>query len=132
MDKIFGDAAGVFYDRNNSAIIKYFMKCSGMPTETMAKYLGCSSTYFHNKLARNSFNIEDLMVASYACDVDLGSIDPCEYISNIPSLKRRVEAAKMNHQKEAVKAWYYAMKKELEAINEIYDFEENSDENQMS
>ena len=132
MDKIFGDAAGVFYDRNNSAIIKYFMKCSNTSTKTMANYLGCSSiSYFNNKLARNSFSIEDLMVASYVCGVDLNTIDPWEYISNIPDTKRRIETIRMD-EKKAVKDWYYAMKKELEAMNEIYGFEEKSDENQVS
>lgn len=128
MDKIFGKdspTSGIFYDRNNSAIIKYFMKCSGMPTGPMANYLGCSTSYFNNKLARNSFSIEDLMVASYVCRVGLGVIDPWEYISNIPDTKRRIETIRVA-EKKALKDWYYATKEELEAMNKIYGFEEES------
>lgn len=131
MDKIFGDAAGVFYDRNNSAIIKYFMKRSGMSTETMAKYLGYNTRCFNGKLARNSFSIENLMVASYVCGIDLGVIDPWEYISNIPDTKRRIETIRMD-EKKVIKDRYYAMKKELEATNEIYGFEEEGNEDKMS
>ena len=131
MDKIFGDSAGVFYDRNNSAIIKHFMKRSGMSTELMAKYLGVTTQYFNNKLSRNSFSIEDLMVASCACKVDLSVIDPQEYISNISDVSARVDAVRMN-EKELVKAWYYSTKKELELMNEVFGFEEKSDENQVS
>ncbi len=128
MDTIFGNGSStsdVFYNRNNSAIIKYFMKCSGMPTETMAKYLGCNTSYFYNKLTRNSFSIEDLMVASYVCGVSLGVIDPWEYISNIPDTKRRIETIRVA-EKKALKDWYYATKEELEAMNKIYGFEEES------
>lgn len=134
MSQIFGEYAhGAFFNKNNSAIINYFMRRSGMLSKTMSRYLGCGSVgYFYNKLARNSFSIEDLMVASYVCGVDLDEIDPYEYISNLPDVRSRIERVKAD-EREAMKARYYEKKRELEEMEKRYGFGlEEGNETEMS
>lgn len=51
--------------RGKSNLVKWLMQKSGITTEQMAGYLGFSVAYFNNKLHRNSFYFEELVIAAY-------------------------------------------------------------------
>lgn len=55
-------------DKTKSALIKKMQDKSNTPIETLAAYLGCNTQSLRNKLFRNSFSIDDLLIAAYACN----------------------------------------------------------------
>ena len=55
-------------EKTRSAIIKKMAEISGTTIETLAKYLGCKTQSLRNKMFRNSFSIDDLLIAAHACN----------------------------------------------------------------
>ena len=53
-------------NRPKANIVKWLMKQSGVGLEEVAAHLGCSVSYLNNKLSRESFSFEDLILAAYA------------------------------------------------------------------
>ena len=54
-------------DRPKANMVKWLMKRSGTSLDTVAEYLGCTVNYLNNKLTRDSFSFEDLILVAYAC-----------------------------------------------------------------
>lgn len=54
-------------NRPKANMVKWLMDKSGVSLDTLASYLGCSRQYLNNKLTRDSFSFDDLVIAAYAC-----------------------------------------------------------------
>ena len=54
--------------RRKSNLVKMMMKDTNTSLDTLAKYLGCTKQYLNNKLNRDSFSFDDLIIIAYACD----------------------------------------------------------------
>lgn len=57
-------------NKHKSNIVKWLMKKRGLSHEETAKILGVSKSYFNNKLFRDSFSFEDLLMVAYSCGYD--------------------------------------------------------------
>ena len=54
-------------NRPKANIVKWLMNKSGTSLDTVAEYLGCSRQYLNNKLSRDSFSFDDLVIVAFAC-----------------------------------------------------------------
>lgn len=52
--------------RPKSYLVKWLMEQGKTNANDMARYLDCSKQYFDNKLNRNSFSFEDILLIAYA------------------------------------------------------------------
>ena len=121
-----------FSDRKMSALIQWMMEHSGVTKTKLAGYLDCSLGYFNNKLTRNSWSFDDLVIAAYAsgmCFVlDDGeeqySINIVDWFADydLESLQRIVSLKRQSY--ENAKEVYLAKKKELEEIKQKYGFKD--------
>ena len=124
--------------RPKTRIIKWLMQQGNVDQATMAAYLGCSKPYLDNKMTRNSFTIDDLVIAAYACGYTLNltklednsdmqeshMIGIVKYFDgyDIEVLERIALIKK--EEKESKKAEYERKKAELEKMKEEYGFED--------
>lgn len=53
-------------NRPKSYLVKWLIEQGKTDVNDMARYLGCSKQYFDNKLNRNSFSFEDILLIAYA------------------------------------------------------------------
>ena len=53
--------------RRKSNLVKWMMKETKTSLDTVAEYLACSKQYLNNKLNRDSFSFDDLIIVAYAC-----------------------------------------------------------------
>ena len=60
-----------YINRRKSQLVKMLMKASGKKPREMAEALGCSLAYFNNKLFRNSFKFEDLVLLANEAGYEL-------------------------------------------------------------
>ncbi len=123
--------------RPKANLVKWLMKESGTSLETVAAHIGCSVSYLNNKLTRESFSFEDLLLAAYACgytfaliknDVELENsalhrVDLLEHFNNDPDVLKRINIIEEKTQK--VKREEYEKKKaELDRLRKEYGFED--------
>lgn len=125
-------------DRPKSNIVKWLMDKSGRSLEEIAESLGCKPSYLNNKLHRDSFSLDDMIIVAYVCGYAITitsnnpddeerstfQIDVREYFgsSNPDALRNLYEYEKrMKIQK---KAEYDALKARLEQMKTEYGFED--------
>lgn len=60
-----------FENRSKSRLVKKIMETFNVSTNEAARILGMSVSYFNNKLQRNSFSIEDILMLSEYANCDL-------------------------------------------------------------
>ncbi|MCR5089099.1 MAG: hypothetical protein K6C08_06270 [Oscillospiraceae bacterium] len=53
--------------RSKANTVKWLMQHSDTSLEKVAEYLGCTVHYLNNKLTRDSFSYEDMILIAYAC-----------------------------------------------------------------
>lgn len=70
-------------NRPKSNMVKWLMEKSGRSLEDIAEGLGCSITYLNNKLHRDSFSLDDMIIVAYVCGYAL------TFTSNNPDDKDR-------------------------------------------
>lgn len=124
--------------RPKSNMVKWLMQRSGTSLDTVAAYLGCSVNYLNNKLSRDSFSFDDLMLVAYACGytfiltnnneevinansyrVDLLSFFEGNDPDTLSRISRIEEAKQLAARKE-----YEAKKAELERLKAEYGFDD--------
>ena len=66
LDRIY-TVSKTWENRPKANMVKWLMDKSGVSLDTLAAYLGCSRQYLNNKLTRDSFSFDDLVIAAYAC-----------------------------------------------------------------
>lgn len=125
-------------DRPKANIVKWLMQQSNTSLEAVAEHLGCTVTYLNNKLFRDSFSFEDLILVAYACGYsfalvnnnteleaqDAYRIDLIEHFRhNAPEVLDRVNAIEERIQQER-RAEYEQKKAELERMKAEYGFED--------
>ena len=124
-------------NRPKANMVKWMMKQSGTSLEEIAAHLGCSVSYLNNKLTRESFSFEDLLLAAYACGYTFvlvnnneeisseGSfrVDLLEHFKNDQEVLARIDAIE-EEKKQAKRAEYEAKKAELERMKAEYGFED--------
>ncbi len=54
-------------NKPRSNIVKQLMEKSGKTAEEIAASLGCTTTYLNNKLQRESFSLDDIIIVAYVC-----------------------------------------------------------------
>ena len=124
--------------RPKSNIVKWLMDKSGRSINEIAECLGCTASYLNNKLHRDSFSLDDLIIVAYVCGYALTftsnnpddkerstyQIDVQEYFSanNADALTRLFEFEKRT--KERKKAEYDRLKAKLEQMKAEYGFDD--------
>ena len=124
-------------NRPKANMVKWMMKQSGTSLEEIAAHLGCSVSYLNNKLTRESFSFEDLILAAYACGYTFVLVNNNEEISSEDSFRvdllRHFESeqevldrinAIEEKKKQAKRAEYEAKKAELARMKAEYGFED--------
>ncbi len=126
----------IWEGRPKTRIIKWLMSQGHIDQATMAKYLGCKKPYLDNKMTRDSFSIDDLLIAAYACGYSLTLtkntsapdhqesyvIDIVDYFkSNDDEVLVRITEIE-KELKENKKAEYERKKAELEMMKREYGF----------
>ena len=121
-------------NKPDSALILWMLQNSKQKIDIpiLAKYLKCQTQSLRNKLNRNSFSVDDLLITAYACDFsisikndsneELYAIDPKVYFSSkdsetwerISSLKEKKYAEK--------KAEYDELKAKLDLLEKEFQF----------
>ncbi len=54
-------------NRPKSNIVKWLMEQSGRTLDEIARSLGCKTSYLNNKLHRDSFSVDDMVIIAYVC-----------------------------------------------------------------
>ena len=130
--------SGTWEDRPKANMVKWLMKQSGASLETVAAHLGCTVSYLNNKLTRDSFSFDDLILVAYACGYtfvlvnnneevdspDSFRVDLMQYFkgSNPEALERinKIEEDRQRARREE----YEAKKAELERMKKEYGIED--------
>lgn len=125
--------SGTWKTRKKSNLIKWLMMQSDISMDGLAAYYGCSKQYLNNKFNRDSFSLEDIIVAAYACDYTLvllandGSkkrrIDPESFFDEDTKTWERISGLKAEV-KYSKRAEYEQKKAELERMKQQYGFED--------
>ena len=124
-------------NRPKANMVKWMMKQSGTSLEEIAAHLGCSVSYLNNKLTRESFSFEDLLLAAYACGYtfvlvnnneeissdDSFRVDLLKHFENDQKVLGRINAIE-EEKKQAKRAEYEAKKAELAKMKAEYGFED--------
>lgn len=55
-------------DKTKTALIKKMLDDSNTSIDTLAKYLDCKPQSLRNKMFRNSFSIDDLIICAHVCN----------------------------------------------------------------
>lgn len=124
--------------RPKSNIVKWLMDKSGRSLEDIAMALGCTTSYLNNKLHRDSFSLDDMIVVAYICGYALTftsnnpddkerstfQIDVQDYFSssNKDALERLYRCERQI--KARKRAEYEALKTQLEKMKAQYGFED--------
>ena len=125
-------------DRPKSNIVKWMMEKSGRTLADIAEGLNCTTSYLNNKLHRDSFSLDDLIIVAYICGYTMTftsnnpdakerstfQIDVQEYFgsSNVEALERLYEYER--RLKDRKKAEYDELKAKLEQMKTEYGFED--------
>lgn len=125
-------------DRPKANMVKWLMQHSDTSLETVAAYLGCSTNYLNNKLTRDSFSFDDLILVAYACgytfvltdnneevkSANSYRVDLLNYFANSDSAALERVFTLGEKKQEAMREEYEKKKAELARIREEYGFEE--------
>ena len=126
-------------NRPKANMVKWMMKQSETSLEDVAAYLDCSVSYLNNKLTRESFSFEDLLLAAYACGYTFVLVNNSQEISGEDTYRvdllqhfdnkegeevlKRVNAIE-EKKRQAKRAEYEAKKAELERMKAEFGFED--------
>ena len=124
---------GVYKNRKKSALVKWLFNHSYFASYSeLSSIMELSLPYFHNKLNRNSFSFEDILLISELCGFtvslvnnetgEIYKINLNEFFSeeNFERLCKQVYEAKREE--------YNSLKKELERMNQLYGFDKTRKE----
>ncbi|MBP5555352.1 MAG: hypothetical protein J6X94_10855 [Lachnospiraceae bacterium] len=124
--------SGTWENRKKTNLIKWMMLKSSVNVDGLAEYLGCTKQYLNNKFNRDSFSIDDLIIAAYACNFTLALLEndgkckcrvmPEEYFDTNPEVLARITKIR-NFDKESKRVEYEQKKAELERMKKEYGFE---------
>ena len=120
--------------RKKSNLIKWLMQHSHLQLEEMADCLGCSTQYLNNKFNRDSFSIDDLIVAADASgyvvtlvpdqDGEAVSINFLNWFEDYDEeTLARIARIKREH-RESKYAEYEALKAEIDRMKQTYHFDD--------
>mgnify|MGYP000910665905 CR=1 FL=1 len=127
-----------WYDRPKTRIVKWLMDQSGVGVDLLAEYLGCSKQYLNNKMTRDSFSLDDLIIAAYACGYEFTLTSNTEdkekresYAIHIDEYFKAVDDEVLvrisdieKESKANIKAEYERKKAELERMKQAYGFDD--------
>ena len=126
-------------DRPKANMVKWMMQRSGMTPKALAKYFGYSENYFNNKLTRDSFSFDDLVIIAYACGYSFVlaenngeatsensfRVDLLNYFNNKEGINTLERISGIEEEKQKIKREEYEKKKaELERMKAEYGFED--------
>ena len=136
--EVYGDipmvdiVSGTWENRKKTNLIKWMMLKSNVNVDALAEYLGCTKQYLNNKFNRDSFSIEDLIIAAYACNFTLALLEnegkcKCrvkleDFFNTDSEVLNRITKIK-NSDKESKRVEYEQKKAELERMKKEYGFE---------
>lgn len=127
-----------WHDRPKTKILKWLMEQSGVGVDLLAEYLGCSKQYLNNKMTRDSFSVDDLIIAAYACGYEFTLTSNTEdkekresYVIHIDEYFKAVDDEVLvrisdieKESKANIKAEYERKKAELERMKQEYGFDD--------
>ncbi len=136
--EVYGDipmvdiVSGTWENRKKTNLIKWMMLKSDVSVDRLAEFLGCSKQYLNNKFNRDSFSIDDLVIAAYACNFTITllenagnskcRINPEDFFKAEPKVWNRISSI-MNSDRECKRAEYEQKKAELERMKEEFGFD---------
>lgn len=136
--EVYGDipmvdvVSGTWEKRKKTNLIKWMMLKSNVNIDSLAEYLGCTKQYLNNKFNRDSFSIDDLVIAAYACNFTITLLEndgnskcrimPEDFFDANPDVWNRISNIR-NCDKESKRAEYEQKKAELERMKKEYGFE---------
>ena len=119
--------------RKKTNLIKWMMMKSDVSVDRLAEFLGCSKQYLNNKFNRDSFSIDDLVIAAYACNFTITllenegnskcRINPEDFFNAEPDIWNRISSI-MDDDRKSKRAEYEQKKAELERLREEYGFDD--------
>lgn len=121
-------------DKTKSALIQKLMTESNTSIETLAEYLDCKPQSLRNKIFRNSFSIDDLLIAAYACDFSIilkNNSNNMETVVDIVDFFKPLNDDVLvrisdieQREKNAKRIEYDKLKADLEKIKNKYGFDD--------
>ena len=133
-----GSVSDTWKGRPKANLVKWLMQRSGTSLDNVAAYLGCSVNYLNNKLSRDSFSFDDLILVAYACGYTFVLTGNNEEVTNANSYRvdllsffedndpdtlsriSKIEDAKQ----QAARKEYEEKKTELERLKAKYGFDD--------
>ena len=125
--------SGTWEKRKKTNLIKWMMIKSNITVDKLAEFLGCSKQYLNNKFNRDSFSIDDLVIAAYACNYTIALLEndgsnqcrvsPENFFGEESDTWERISMLK-NKCKDDKRAEYEQKKAELERMKKVYGFED--------
>ena len=124
-------------EQAKTVLIRWMMKNSGISLERLAKYLGCMPQSLRNKMVRDSFSFEDLVICAHACNCSIQIknnasddetstlvINPNEFFKSSDSGADVLQRLKALDQEDLVakEEEYLKLKEELERMQAEYGF----------
>ena len=120
--------------RKKSNLIKILMKKGNISIDDLASLIGCSKHYLNNKLNRDSFSFEDILVAAYVCGFSVcltnkrtkktEEIDVKDFIENNTNYSWDQISSFSSEQQLKIRKEYEQKKADLERMKEEYGFQD--------
>ncbi len=124
--------------RPKANLVKWLMQTGNVSMDTIAEYLKCSKQYLNNKLNRDSFSFDDLLIVAYACgftftltsneeDPEKRSSFQVDFVDYFRACNDSVlvRISEIENQSKAAKRAEYELKKaELERMKKEFGFED--------
>lgn len=70
----------IWNEKPKSRLVRYLMGKEKLLSETVSRLLGTTKSYFDNKLHRNSFSLEDILLIAKYCGYDMYLESPTDKI----------------------------------------------------
>jgi len=124
-------------EQAKTVLIRWMMKNSGISLERLAKYLGCMPQSLRNKMVRDSFSFDDLVICAHACNCSIQIknnsqegddgilvIDPMDFFNSSDPENTILERLHELDQEDlaAKEEEYLKLKEELERMQAEYGF----------
>ena len=128
---LFKDIKDTWKNRKLSWLIKCLINNSESNLNELAECLGISKTYLNNKLTRNSFSFEEILIAIYLSKKRIVILDgnkiyaefnPLSWFSEDDDMLKRIKNCELNKRMKIIEE-YNAKKAELEEMKIKYGLE---------
>lgn len=112
-------------DRPKSNLVNWLLKNSNAKREELAMLLGITRTAFDNKMSRNSFSVEDILLIADVCGFSIAAVSKKDH--SVHELNFRDFVGDISEQSEKFlslkRAEYGRLKEKARRLEEEFGFE---------